>query len=99
MNNSSADSNPRSRYTEDDVFSCDPEKRAIQMDFLQRLLTARDSPLRKHLNVSSDSFAANLAAMNHPLFVWLAKKLDQTLPVNADFGRFRDEETPSSKEP
>jgi hypothetical protein len=66
------------------LFSDNDEKRDIEVAFLRRLLAATAQEGR--------SFNEQLGLIQSPIFEELAAALCDQLPVDATFGRFRDDE-------
>lgn len=74
-----------------DVFSAEPERRAVEVAFLVRMVEAAGlagaSILKK---AQASSFGADFAAMQSPVFENAARILERSVAHDAGFGRFRD---------
>jgi hypothetical protein len=77
-----------------DMLSPESEKRRIELAFLARI--ARAFKLggslaleRAGSSKGADSFSASYARMRSPVFEAMSKSLEQTVPEDAGFGRFR----------
>ena len=77
----------------DGLFSADGELRAIELAFLQRLLTALEHPcaevLQKGRSSQEASVTAKLEKMQSQVFKILAQELERAVPAKKGFERFR----------
>jgi hypothetical protein len=77
-----------------DALSAEPARRSIELAFLRRLTDAAKvagtAVLGKAAEADGDSVSANLARMQSPVFKRAARALEQSVPEDAGFGRFRD---------
>jgi hypothetical protein len=77
------------------VLSQDSATRAIEMAFLRRICDVSEADTRsvpKNLSrTRPDTVSASLQAMHNPVFAELAAELERELPMDATFGRFKDD--------
>lgn len=76
-----------------DTLSLDPARRSVELAFLRRVTEAArgagSAILGKAAQIEGDSVSANLARMQSPVFKQIAHALEQTIPEDTGFGRFR----------
>ena len=76
-----------------DTLSLDPTRRSVELAFLRRVTEAArgagSAILGKAAQIEGDSVSANLARMQSPVFKRIAHVLEQTIPEDTGFGRFR----------
>jgi hypothetical protein len=76
-----------------DALSAEPARRSVELAFLRRFTdaakTASAAILQRAQN--DDSVSAGLARMQSPAFKRAARALEQAVPTDAGFGRFRDQ--------
>jgi hypothetical protein len=76
-----------------DTLSLDPARRSVELAFLRRATEAArgagSAILGKAAQIEGDSVSANLARMQSPVFKRIAHALEQTIPEDTGFGRFR----------
>lgn len=77
-----------------DALSPEPARRSVELAFLRRIADAAKMAgtvmLGKAARVEDDSVTANLTRMQSPIFKRVARALEQDIPEDAGFGRFRD---------
>ena len=77
-----------------DALSAEPAERSVELAFLRRLTDAAKAAgaaiLRKAEQSDGDTVAASLARMQSPAFKRAARALEQSVPDDAGFGRFRN---------
>lgn len=77
-----------------EALSPEADKRSIELAFLQRVSrTVQDAATAvlgaAEAATSQDSFSATYARMRSPVFGTMSKALEQSVPKDAGFGRFR----------
>lgn len=76
-----------------DVLSVEPIQRAVELAFLRRITDAAEATgkaiLSNAAQAEGDTVGANLARMQDPAFNRLARALEQSVPEDTGFGRFR----------
>jgi hypothetical protein len=79
-----------------DVFSSDPERRAIEVAFLRRIVASIED-VQPSVSQTSDPFQADveksLVKMQHPVFALLAELIETDMPENQGFSRTRPRES------
>lgn len=77
-----------------DTLSVEPARRSIELAFLHRITDAAKAAgtaiLDNAAQSDADSIPANLARMQSPVFQGIARALEQSIPDDEGFGRFRD---------
>lgn len=75
-----------------DVLSDEPARRSVELDFLRRITDASEATgtavLSKAAQAEGDT-VANMARMQNPVFKRLARALEEAIPTDRGFGRFR----------
>lgn len=75
-----------------DVLSDEPARRSVELAFLRRVNEASEATgtaiLGKAAQAEGDT-VANMARMQNPVFKRLARALEQSIPADRGFGRFR----------
>lgn len=98
MNTATRNASPDAAETTvraDDALSVEPARRSVELAFLRRLTDAARNAGAAVLSKAAqaedgDSVSANLARMQSPVFKRAARALEQSVPEDAGFGRFRD---------
>ena len=77
-----------------DALSLEPARRSVELAFLRRVTDAArlagTAMLGKAAQAEGDSVSANLSRMQSPVFKRVARALEQAIPEDTGFGRFRD---------
>ena len=76
-----------------DVLSVEPAQRSVELAFLRRLSEAAkvsgSAILGKAAQADDYAESGNLARMQNPVFKRLARALEEAIPTDRGFGRFR----------
>lgn len=78
-----------------DVFSQDPQRRAVELALLHRCVEAAETQGAAVLASANEApsghleFERDLARMQSPVFRWLARALEKTVAHDVGFGRFQ----------